>query len=287
MAVENSNQQCWHVCKEKFKTHFKRQDTVNGFQNKDYERNTGILVMTTLVSGINWIVAIILPFAYWNSATKDGYPDDPHIIFAAYCFLVALFELYVAFTLHSERLFSFCDYGFFCGCGWVFRVIFYLFVGVLGRSDVYTDGTFVVVAYHTPDTKLFLPAIVMYIFGIVLCQFFIEGGVIFSNFMEPIVHGRGLHDPVIAVAACRHGDLNLIMNVLGERDDVTFSEVKLIAYTCRFCCEDIVQTIIQILFLLEPHKSDQNQELIIVSILIGITLSMVKCIDSARSYYYS
>ena len=84
--------------------------------------------------------------AYWNAANQEGYPWDPHIIFAIYCFLVAIFELYVAFTVNPERVYSFCDYTFFCGFGWVFRVIYNLLVGVLSRGDVYTDGIFVVIA---------------------------------------------------------------------------------------------------------------------------------------------
>ena len=103
-------------------------------------------MMAVFISYLNWIVAIILPMAYWSSANQDGYPWDPHIIFAIYCFFIALFELSVSFLVNTEKLSSFYDYTCFCGCGWVFKIVRDLLVGLLSRGDVYTDGTFVVVA---------------------------------------------------------------------------------------------------------------------------------------------
>ena len=126
---------------------FKRQDTVRAIGNSVYNENPQIVKRAFFISYLNWVVAIILPMAYWNAASQEGYPWDPHIIFAIYCIFVGIFELYVAFTINRERLFSFCDYTCFCGFGWIVRIIFDLLVGVLSRGDVYTDGMFVVIAY--------------------------------------------------------------------------------------------------------------------------------------------
>merc|ERR1740129_1090165 len=119
---------------------FKRQDTEKALSEYDYRQHWEIVCLAIFISYLNWIVAIVLPLAYWNAADKNGFPWDPHIIFAVYCFLIVLFELCVALTVNPGRFFSSCDYACFCGFGWVIRDTYLLFVGMLSRGDVYTDG---------------------------------------------------------------------------------------------------------------------------------------------------
>jgi len=249
---------------------FKRQDTEKDLGDGGYINHPKIVRFAMFISYLNWIVAIALPLAYWNAANKNGFPWDPHIIFAVYCFLIVLFELCVALTVNPGRFFSSCDYACFCGFGWVIRDTYLLFVGMLSRGDVYTDGTFLVVAYHTPDTKLFVPALVMYLLGIVLFQFIIEGGF----FLWILCHVESQQHATNLLF--RHGDIVLVMDMFGSQRLQDKKERDCIVSTCRFCCEDISQTIIQVLFLLEDHESSDNNDLIMISIVIAITLSALK-----------
>lgn len=245
-----------------------------GTEERDPETNKTLTFVASVVCFLNWIVAICIPFAYWNSASKEGYPWDPHIIFAVYSFVVVLFELCYAFILYPKTLFSFCNYEVLCGCGWIFRVIYHLFIGLLSRADIYTDGTFVVVAYHTPDSNLFIPALVMYILGVVVCQFLCEGDIILMRLREEATD-RGTQDILF-----RHGGLDLIEHVRRSGGNTAFN---FYVAACRLCCEDIAQTVIQMMFLLEPHGSNENKYLIMTSIIIGILLSIFKCCSTLCS----
>jgi len=256
---------------------FKRQETDAGLDKFQYEDYSKIVTAAIFISYLNWVVAVVLPLAYWNSATKDGYPWDPHIIFAIYCALVAIFEIFAVVTMNPARLFSSWDYSCFCGFGWTLRVIFDLLTGVLSRGDVYTDGTFIVVVYHTPDSDLFLPAITMYMLGVVFFQCVIEGMALGCQVDTPL---KSLD--VRANFTFRYGDLNLLMDIAGIQGEENAAVREFFISACRFCCEDISQTIIQVMFLLEPHESNENRDLVTVSIVIAILLSATKFASGAK-----
>ena len=131
---------------------------------------------------------------------------------------------------------------------------------------------FVTLRYHTPDTNLFVPAIVMYMVGVVFFQFLIEG-----VFLAWFVYQNELDATNIML---RHGDLFLLTDVLGLDQDFKVALREVGISTCRFCCEDISQTIIQILFLFEDHESSENNDLVMVSIAIAISLSATKFVGA-------
>lgn len=95
-------------------------------------RKSRTLVMVCLV---NWLVNIILPFAFWNEVDKDGYPWIAHYSYVGYILLTVFYEFYVVYKITSGSHIP------------MFKVPMYLISGILARVDSYTDATFVVVAW--------------------------------------------------------------------------------------------------------------------------------------------
>ena len=132
----------------------------------------------------------------------------------------------------------------------------------------------------------------MYMLGVVFFQCIIEGGfLIFSLAADAWEsYEAGDFDDVdeyldFTNVIFRHGDLILVMDVFGldENDKIAMRDCGVAA--CRFLAEDISQTIIQFLFLMEDHGSNESRELVIFSIVIAITLSSIKFLGGVWKCY--
>ena len=138
--------------------------------------------------------------------------------------------------------------------------------------------------YHTQDTDLFVPAIVIYMLGIVFFQCIIEGSYLLFFTIHAWMDGVNSDATNLVF---RHGDLILVMNVFGLNEDRKVVVRDLGVAACRFLAEDIPQTIIQILFLMEDRKNNENKGLVMVSIGIAMTLSSIKFVGAAWKCYKS
>jgi len=242
------------------------------------------------VSMLNWLVAIVLPFCFLNSASKDGFPWLTHYIFGAYCVLVICYELFALYRMEgfqyyfAKLTFTFCGSAK-CSFGSVL-IPLNLFTGMLARTDVYTDGTFVVVAWHYRDESvLWIPALILYIFGVFLLQSFLQG--LYISFQ--IFYHDNISVDYMQHAIAAYGQMMLLTQAIGLKGNYdhnsTFVDMGLSAI--RFTCEDVSQTVIQILFLNSVTTKEGDRKLVLVSIVVAISLSFIRVVSTLIRYFSS
>ena len=111
----------------------KRQDT---FIDEPIQSPNDAYVMF-LVSLLNWVIAVVLPFSFLNSASKDGFPWTTHYIFGAYCLLIMCYELFELYRMEgfqyyfSKLTFEFGDSAEYSFGG--ILIPFNLLTGILAR----------------------------------------------------------------------------------------------------------------------------------------------------------
>lgn len=230
-----------------------------------------------LVSCSNWVVAIFIPFVFWTKVDKSGYPWYAHYIFIAFAVFTAFYELYFVFrnggfSIFRRRLTYKC-----CGC-WsisfgILLVPFHLILGALSRADTYTDATFIAVAWnYREESPLWIPSLVIFVGGVFFGQYLFFGYVIIA-WLHLVLEEEDERAQFIAM----YGQLMLFAERIkfGNDDEMEAIERTLLSIP-RFCCEDLPQTIIQILFLVTVEIKGANRALILSSIIIAFILSLIR-----------